>query len=31
LLGGSVAVESEVGKGSKFSVTIPSRYGGETQ
>jgi signal transduction histidine kinase len=26
LLGGSVAVTSEVGKGSRFSVVIPSRY-----
>jgi signal transduction histidine kinase len=26
LLGGSVAVASEVGKGSRFSVVIPSRY-----
>jgi signal transduction histidine kinase len=26
LLGGSVAVESELGKGSRFSVRIPSRY-----
>jgi signal transduction histidine kinase len=26
LLGGSVAVSSEVGKGSRFSVVIPSRY-----
>ncbi|MGH8207713.1 MAG: sensor histidine kinase [Steroidobacteraceae bacterium] len=29
LLGGSVAVHSEVGKGSRFSVVIPSRYVGE--
>jgi signal transduction histidine kinase len=26
LLGGSVAVESEIGKGSRFSVKIPARY-----
>jgi signal transduction histidine kinase len=26
LLGGNVAVESELGKGSRFSVRIPSRY-----
>jgi signal transduction histidine kinase len=26
LLGGSVSVESELGKGSRFSVSIPSRY-----
>jgi signal transduction histidine kinase len=28
LLGGSVAVESDLGKGSRFSVLIPIRYPG---
>jgi signal transduction histidine kinase len=32
LLGGRVAVESEIGSGSRFSVTIPCRYpGGESR
>jgi signal transduction histidine kinase len=32
LLGGRVAVESEIGRGSRFSVTIPCRYpGGESR
>ena len=30
LLGGNVAVSSEVGKGSRFSVQIPYRYSGES-
>ncbi len=30
LLGGSVAVTSEVGRGSRFSVTIPTHYAGGT-
>jgi signal transduction histidine kinase len=29
LLGGNVAVQSELGKGSRFSVFIPSRYSGD--
>jgi signal transduction histidine kinase len=31
LLGGSVAAESELGKGSRFSVCIPSHYSGGAQ
>ena len=30
LLGGSVSVQSEIGKGSRFAVAIPSRYTGST-
>jgi len=31
LLGGRVAVQSELGKGSRFSVVLPVRYAGEPQ
>lgn len=31
LLGGSVAVESELGKGSRFSVSIPARYSADAK